>query len=277
MKQNKKVAEAAKKQAAIAGAVAERQMQSVLLRLSLLCMVILPLIICYGLRMFAAYIDTDLIYLYGSPLLSALSVVLYYTVLIGTVLFQYAGYGILGYSVLRYGVRASLAPVFLVLASSTLVYFSSIAETVYLYGASYIASSLSYLLPYWLINFSLAIFSELCIIFLCAMIRAAFARHGRLRIGIAKEDKEARRKNVLRRLYLYIVLLLLVFSLLSVGMDIFAMVSESGAPETFDDWVFLLEPIVETLLFAALGYFAASVVGAMLTKKNLAVVQGMKK
>ena len=249
-------------------AMLEWKMKKVITRCSIITLLVIPLFLNVFLRAFSVYLDTDLLYLYNAPALEILYTVLYYVELFGTSLAQSAGYGILGYSVLRYGMRCSLVPIYLSLVSYAISFLSGTVETIYIYGISYVKANIDFLLPYWLINLFLTLFIQLCVIFLCAMVRTAFARHGRLRIGIMREDRKERRKNVLRRLYFYIFLLLLVFALISVTLDIFSFIREAGPPESAADWFFLIQSPVSTVLLSSIGLWVANRMGAYLTRKN---------
>ncbi len=271
MNQTEKNQEAAKAARTIKADIAERKMRGKIRWYAVLFMAIIPVVVCFLLRGICAYVDNDLAVLHPSTAMTVLQWILYYSMLLCMSLFQCAGFGILGYSVLRYGVKKSIGPILLSLLSATITCASGIAEMFYTHGIYTVRSNLPYLLPYWLLNYFLSLFTTLCIIFLCAMLRISFIRHGRLRIGITKEPKETRQKNVLRRLYLYITLLLLAFNLISGGMSTYAEVRKVGGPEDFWDFFTLIEPYIETLLLSALGFFMELRIGTYLTNVNAEV------
>lgn len=266
-----RLTEAEKRTRMVRASAAERVMLRRIGILSVCVMVLLPLAVCFGLRFLSVYVDTDLSVLYPSSAMTVLQWVLYYLVMIGMALTPYAGFGILGYSVLRYGVKQSLLPVLLTVAGGIITYVSGICETLYLYGWSTIQKNFSYAVSLWIVNFFLAVFSYLCVIFLCAMLRISFVRRGRMAVGISREDRAARQKNVLRRLYLWIALMTAAFSLLPEIMNSAAEIGQVGAPGDFWDFFTFFMPYIELLLFSALGWLLELKIGESLTSACEAV------
>lgn len=256
-----------KKTPSVGGAV-EQRMKKVITLASVIIMVVLPLIVCFGLRGLEAYVDNDLAVLHPSAAMTALQWVLYYLVLIMMAVIQYAGFGVIGYSVLRFGFGKSLVPILLSVVSAAITYISSIAEMIFVYGNNAVLQNIEYLGIQWIINFLLSLFTTVCVVFLCVMVRRAFIRGGRLAVGITKEDRAAKQKNVLRRLYLSIFVLLLAFNLVSSVMTTFAEIRQVGGPGNFWEFYTLIEPYFETILIAALGFFMQCRVGQFLTDRN---------
>ena len=206
---------------------------------SLICMLAAPLLIDGLLRAVNVYVDTYLAVFYPTTAVVVLQWMLYYLLLILSYVYQAASYGILGYSVMRYGVKKSGLPIILILVSATVSYAAGILEFLYLSGTTSVKSNLIFYVSYWALNYLLSLFTCLCLIFLCAMLRVAFQRkkrtakqsfrdnpgaytagqqlpdgNARLQVGITEEDAAARKTNVLRRLYLWMTGLLFAFRFL---------------------------------------------------------------
>ena len=269
---------------------------------SLLCMIAAPLLIDGLLRAVNVYVDTYIAVYYPTTAVTVLQWMLYYLLLILSYVYQCASYGILGYSVLRYGVRRSAVPTVLILVSATLSYAAGIIEVIYLAGSTAIKSNLAYYLIYWALNYFLSLFTCLCLIFLCAVLRTAFQRKkrtqkqsfrdspgaytaqsqlpdgdSRLTVGITEEDTAARKTNVLRRLYLWMTGLLFVFRFIPSVTNMIVEIRSVGAPGDIWDWITLFQPFAELALLTAMGYFVMLYTGSVLTDRNESVraeVQG---
>jgi len=279
-------AEAAKK--ARRRFMADSAMLGSIRRFSLLFMVAAPILVDAVLRAAAVYLDTDIAVFYPSTAVTVLQWLLYYLLLILTYLYQGAGYGILGYSVLRYGIRRSLLPILLTLFSATFSYAAGIVELIYLSGTTAVKNNLSYLVIYWLLNYFLSLFTCLCLIFLCALLRTAFLRQNRgakkaasgadvdpgacLQVQIGEETPEDRRKNALRRLYRWMTGMLFLFRFVPTAANTYSEIISVGAPEDIWDWITLLQPYAELLLLSALVYFFMLQIGALLSEKNEAAL-----
>ena len=260
---------------------------------SLICMIAAPLLVDGLLRAVNVYIDTYIAVFYPITAVTVLQWMLYYLLLILTYVYQCASYGILGYSVLRYGVKRSAVPIILILISATVSYASGIIEFLYLAGTTTVKSNLAYYLSYWALNYFLSLFTCLCLIFLCAMLRTAFQRkkrtakqsfrdnpgaytagqqlpdgNARLQVGITDEDAAARKTNVLRRLYLWMTGLLFAFRFLPGIMNMITEIGSVGAPHDIWDWITLLQPFAELALLSAMGYFVMVYVGSRLTDRS---------
>ena len=260
---------------------------------SLICMIAAPLLVDGLLRAVNVYIDTYIAVFYPITAVTVLQWMLYYLLLILTYVYQCASYGILGYSVLRYGVKRSAVPIILILISATVSYASGIIEFLYLAGTTTVKSNLAYYLSYWALNYFLSLFTCLCLIFLCAMLRVAFQRkkrtakqsfrdnpgaytaapqlpdgNARLQVGITEEDAAARKTNVLRRLYLWMTGLLFAFRFLPGIMNMITEIGSVGAPHDIWDWITLLQPFAELALLSAMGYFVMVHVGSRLTDRS---------
>lgn len=260
---------------------------------SLICMIAAPLLVDGLLRAVNVYIDTYIAVFYPITAVTVLQWMLYYLLLILTYVYQCASYGILGYSVLRYGVKRSAVPIILILISATVSYASGIIEFLYLAGTTTVKSNLAYYLSYWALNYFLSLFTCLCLIFLCAMLRVAFQRkkrtakqsfrdnpgaytagqqlpdgNARLQVGITDEDAAARKTNVLRRLYLWMTGLLFAFRFLPGIMNMITEIGSVGAPHDIWDWITLLQPFAELALLSAMGYFVMVYVGSRLTDRS---------
>lgn len=235
---------------------------------SLIIMIVMPLCVDVGLRALKVYVDTFISVYYSSAAVTVLQWVLYYLMLLLTMLYQFGGYGVLGYSIMRYNVQKSICPILLSVAAATIHYLSGIVEIIYLQGINTIRNNLTYLSVYWILNYFLALFTTLCVIFLCAILRIAFIRHGRMQVQISDESREVRKKNVLRRLYLWITGLLLLFNFFPALMNMIAEIKAVGGPEDIWEWITLLQPFAEILLLHALGYFTLLRIGTMLTGLN---------
>ncbi len=247
---------------------AERHMLSRIRLWSLLTMLVMPLLVDGVLRAVNVWVDTYLAVYYPSTAVTALQWVVYYAVILLRIVYQFSGFAVLGYSVMRYSVKKSLFPVWMALLATTLTNLAGIGETIYTSGINAVRSELSYILPFWILNYALALFTTLCVIFLCAMLRLAFLRHGRMQVSITEESPEARKANVLRRLYRWIAGLLFVFNFIPGIMNMVMELSEAGAPGDIWDVISLLQPIAEIILFALLGYYCMLSIGRALTQQN---------
>ncbi len=272
---------------------AEHKMLADIRLASIICMLICPLLIDGLLRAVNVYVDTYIAVFYPTTAVVVLQWILYYLLLILSYVYQCASYGILGYSVMRYGVKKSRLPIVLILISATLSYAAGIFEVLYLSGTTAVKSNLIYYVSYWALNYLLSLFTCLCLIFLCAFLRYAFQRNKRtqtpkqsfrqnpsayttlspdenahLRVEIVEEDAAARRRNVLRRLYLWMTALLFVFRFLPSITNMVMEISRVGAPRDIWDVITLLQPTAEITLFSAMGYFVMLYVGSRLTERN---------
>ncbi len=248
----------------------ERHMRKFLVRLSVIVMVLCPILLDFGLAWFSTYVDTDLSVFYPSTAMTAFQWGLDYLSMILGCICHYAGYAIMGYSIMRFGVKKSPAPILLALVSVTIRYAGGVVSTVYAVGSVYVRENLSRLLIIWITNYLLGLFTVLCALFLCAMLRASFRREGALRVSLSREEKAQKKQNVLRRLYLWITLLFLVFNMVPALMNTYAEVQEVGGPEDIWDWISLLLPLFETALMCILGYFVQIGMGTYLSRKNTA-------
>jgi len=260
---------------------------------SVICMLIAPLLIDGLLRAVNVYVDTYIAVFYPTTAVVILQWMLYYLLLILTYVYQCASYGILGYSVMRYGVRKSRLPIILILLSTTLNYAAGIIEVIYLSGTTAIKSNLIYYTAFWALNYLLSLFTCLCLIFLCAMLRYAFQRKKRtekqnfrknplaytaqvpdgdtpLRVEIVDEDAAARKKNVLRRLYLWMTAMLFAFRFIPSVANMVTEIRKVGAPGDIWDVITLLQPFAEITLLSAMGYFVMLYIGSALTERNAA-------
>lgn len=279
-----------------AASAAESRMLRAIRIASLLCMIAAPLIVDVVLRALCVYVDTYIAVFYPTTAVTVLQWMLYYLVLILSYVYQSASYGILGYSVMRYGIRKSGLPILLILLSATLSYASGIAEFIYLSGTAAIKNNPGYYIAYWATNYFLSLFTCLCLVFLCAMLRTAFQRQKRVRgqsfrrnpgaytasaqapdgdtrlqVGITEEPAPVRRKNVLRRLYFWMTGLLFFFRFLPAVTNMISEIDRVGAPGDIWDWITLVQPFFELALLTALGYFAMLHIGSALTERNEAV------
>ncbi len=261
-------AQTAKRERQLYADAAECLMRKRITIASFITMVFLPLLIDGVLRAVGVWVDTTLAVFYPSLAVTTLQWVLYYLVLLLRAVYQFGGYAVLGYSVMRYGISKSLCPTVLSLVSATVTYLSGMLQTIYTEGIAVIKTNLMYVLPYWVLNYFLALFTSLCLIFLCAMLRIAFLRRGRMQVGISEEPPAVRKQNVLRRLYLWMAGLLFFFTFFPGVMNMIAEVREVGAPEDIWDFITLVEPLIRIILFDLLGYFAMLHIGSMLTKQN---------
>ena len=260
-------------------------------KFTLLFMVAAPLLVDAVLRAASVYLDTYIAVFYPSTAVTVLQWLLYYLLLILTYLYQGAGYGILGYSVMRYGIRRSLFPILMTVFSATFSYAAGIVEFIYLNGTTAVKNNLSYLVIYWLLNYFLSLFTCLCLIFLCALLRSAFLRKNRaarksaggtgdaginpdtrLQVQIGTETPENRRKNALRRLYRWMTGMLFVFRFVPTAANTYSEIASVGTPEDIWDWITLLQPYAELLLLSALVYFFMLQIGALLSEKNEAAL-----
>ncbi len=258
---------------------------------SLLCMIAAPLLIDGLLRAVSVYIDTYIAVFYPTTSVAVLQWMLYYLLLILSFVYQSASYSILGYTVMRYGVRRSKFPIILIVVSATIAYAAGIMEFIYLSGTSAIKNNPVYYITYWAINYFLSLFTCLCIIFLCALLRTSFQRKkrtgsvsfrknpgmytaktpdndSRFSVGITEEDAQARKTNVLRRLYFGMTALLFVFRFVPTVTNMISEIRRVGAPYDIWDWITLLQPYFELLLLTAMGYFVMLHVGSVLTERN---------
>ncbi len=261
-----------KSQSHSAAILAENAMLRYIRQLCFLTMIITPLLINVLLQGISVYIDTYIAVYYPSTAVTLLQWVLYYGIVILTMIYQFAGFSILGYTILRYGVKKSTLPIILAIAASTIVYVSGIFETIYLAGINTVKNSLDYLIYYWIINYFLGLFSTFCVIFLCSILRVSFVRHGRLQIGIkaGTESREERKNNVLRRLYIYLLLMIFFFNSVPALLNTYYEVQTVGGPTNVWEWFTLLQPHLEIVLLHAMGYFIMLACGNALTKRNKA-------
>ncbi|MBQ3066315.1 MAG: hypothetical protein IJC98_08785 [Clostridia bacterium] len=261
-----------KSQSHSAAILAENAMLRYIRQLCFLTMIITPLLINVLLQGISVYIDTYISVYYPSTAVTLLQWVLYYGIVILTMIYQFAGFSILGYTILRYGVKKSTLPIILAIAASTIVYVSGIFETIYLAGINTVKNSLDYLIYYWIINYFLGLFSTFCVIFLCSILRVSFVRHGRLQIGIkaGTESREERKNNVLRRLYIYLLLMIFFFNSVPALLNTYYEVQTVGGPTNVWEWFTLLQPHLEIVLLHAMGYFIMLACGNALTKRNKA-------
>ena len=252
----------------------ERRMRHRIFVVSLIVMAAVPAFVGWGLSGLSAYIDNDVAVYAPSALITAVSYALSILISLFSMLYQYAGFGVLGYSVMRYGVRKSAPPIVLSVVCALITFAGNIGVLFYIYGVSAIRNNLAYFLPIWILTFFLALFTCFCVIFLCAMLRASFRKTGRLSVSVSfsvrgvREDRDSRRRNVLRRLYLWITGLLFFFNFVSSALGTFAELRQLGAPETVWDWYTLLEPYIQLLLYSAAGYFVQLAVGRYLTEAD---------
>lgn len=272
---------------------AEHKMLRSIRTASILCMLIAPLLIDGLLRAVNVYVDTYIAVFYPTTAVIVLQWILYYLLLILTYVYQCASYGILGYSVMRYGVRKSRLPIILILISATLNYAAGIFEVIYLSGTTAIQNNLIFYTAFWALNYLLSLFTCLCLIFLCAMLRYSFQRkkhtekqnfrknplsytaqtpdgNTHLRVEIVEEDAAARKQNVLRRLYLWMTGLLFVFRFIPSVTNMISEIRKVGAPGDIWDWITLLQPYLEITLLTALGYYVMLYIGSALTERNTA-------
>ncbi|MBE6657953.1 MAG: hypothetical protein E7604_05850 [Ruminococcaceae bacterium] len=269
---------------------AEHRMLRIIRIASLLCMVLCPLLIDGLLRAVNVYVDTYIAVFYPTTAVTVLQWMLYYLLLILSYVYQCASYGVLGYSVMRYGVRKSSLPIVLILLSATIAYAAGIIEVLYLSGTAAVKNNIVYYAAYWALNYFLSLFTCLCLIFLCAMLRTAYQRRKRgarqnflhnpgsyatapqpdgdtrFHVGIVEEDAAARRKNVLRRLYFCMTALLFFFRFVPSITNMISEIRKVGAPGDIWDWVTLLQPFAELFLLTAMGYFVMLHVGSVLTE-----------
>ena len=262
---------------------------------SIVCMLVCPVLIDGLLRAVSVYVDTYIAVFYPTTAVTILQWMLYYLLLILSYVYQCASYGILGYSVMRYGVRRSALPIILILVSATLSYAAGIFEVIYLSGTAAIKSNPLYYASYWALNYLLSLFTCLCLIFLCAMLRTSFQRRkrtekqnflrnpgaytkirlpdgdSRFQVGIAAEDAAARRQNVLRRLYLWMTGLLFLFRFVPGIANMVTELRRAGAPGDIWDWITLLQPFAELFVLTAMGYFVMLYVGSALTERCAAI------
>ena len=276
---------------------AESEMLRVIRIASLLCMLAAPLLVDVILRAVNVYIDTYIAVYYPTFAVTLLQWILYYLLLILTYVYQSASYSVLGYSVMRYGVRRSAFPIVMILITATVSYASGIVEFIYLAGTSAIKNNLLYYVFYWAINYLLSLFTCLCLIFLCAVLRSAFQRRKRtvranfranpgaytaqpqtdgdtrLAVGITEEDAAARKTNVLRRLYLWMTVMLFLFRFLPSVMNMITELRSVGVPGDIWDWITLFQPFAELILLTAMGYFVMLWVGMRLTARNAQLKQ----
>lgn len=260
--------EAVRAEKARKASVAERYMLTRINTWAVLMMVVMPLLVDVALRAVNVWLDTYIAVYYESTAITVLQWVVYYLVLILTTVYQFGGFAVLGYSVMRYNVKKSVVPILLSVVSATVNYGAGIVEIIYTQGINTVKNNLAYVLPYWILNYFLALFTTLCIIFLCAMLRLAFLRHGRMQVHISEESREEKKKNVLRRLYLWMTGLLFLFNFVPGVMNMVMELSEAGAPEDIWDFITLIQPLVEIILLNALGYFTMLKVGTILTEQN---------
>ncbi len=246
----------------------ERYMLSRIRIWSLTTMLLLPLIVDGLLRTLNVWVDTSLAVFYPSTAVTALQWLLYYLVMLLRVTYQFCGFGVLGYSVMRFTVKKSRWPIVFAVVSTTVTSLAGIAETVYTEGINRITEHISYLLPLWVINYFLALFTTLCVIFLCAMLRAAFLCKGRMQVSITDESPAERKANVLRRLYLWIAGMLFLFNFIPGITNMIMEIKEAGAPGDIWDVISLLLPLIEIVLFGILGYYVMLTIGSRLTKQN---------
>lgn len=272
---------------------AESRMLGSIRLASVIFMLIAPLVIDGLLRAVNVYVDTYIAVYYPTTAVVVLQWILYYLLLILSYVYQCASYGILGYSVLRYGIKKSRLPIIFILISATVSYAASIIEVIYLSGTTAVKNNLVYLASYWVLNYLLSLFTCLCLIFLCAYLRYAFQRtkrtakqnfrqnpsayaaqtqlpdeNTRLRVEIVEEDAAARKKNVLRRLYVTMSGLLFLFRLIPGIANMVTELRSVGAPGDFWDWITLLQPFGELILLTALGYLVMLYIGSRLTERN---------
>lgn len=250
----------------------ERGMRNHIYIWSVIMMVIMPILTEIGLRAVNVWLDTYISVYYPSTAITVLQWVTYYLKIILTLVYQFGGFAVLGYSVMRYSVKKSLCPLLLSIVSITIGYGSGIFETIYLYGVNAIKSNFAYYVTYWTLNYFLSLFTTLCIIFLCAMLRFAFMHHSRLQmqVQIVEEPREERRKNALRRLYLWIALLLFVFNFVPDIQNMIGEYRKVGAPEDIWDLITFVQPLITTPLMSAFGYFIMLRVGTVLTNQYTA-------
>ncbi len=269
MKQKKQLV---KPQNHSAAAAAENAMLRYIRLLSLLAMVVSPLLINGVLQGISVYVDTYISVYYPSTAVTLLQWVLYYGIVILTTVYQFVGFAVLGYTILRYGIKKSALPIVFAVTASTVVYVSGIVETIYLAGVNAIKNNLGYLISYWAVNYFLSLFSTFCIIFLCSILRVSFVRHGRLQVGIKSdsESKEDRKHNVLRRLYIYLTLMIFIFNFVPAVLNTFYEIRTVGGPADVWEWITLLQPHLELILLHAMGYFIMLSFGSLLTKRNKA-------
>ncbi len=262
---------------------------------SVLCMLIAPLLIDGLLRAVHVYVDTYIAVFFPTTAVVILQWILYYLLLILTYVYQCASYGILGYSVMRYGARKSRLPTVLILVMATVNYAAGILEFLYLSGTTAVKNNIVYYVSYWALNYLLSLFTCLCLIFLCAFLRYSFQRRkrtekqsfrknpgaytaqmqspeadSRLRVEIVEEDAAARKKNVLRRLYLWMTGLLFLFRFIPGTANMVSEISKVGAPGDIWDWITLLQPFGEIVLLTLLGYYVMLYTGSYLTERNSA-------
>ena len=276
---------------------AEAGMLRIIRIATLICMLASPLLVDVALRAVNVYIDTYIAVYYPTLAVTLLQWILYYLLLILTYVYQSASYSVLGYSVMRYGIKKSAFPIVMILVTATISYASGIFEFIYLAGTSAIKNNPLYYSFYWAINYLLSLFTCLCLIFLCAVLRSAFQRQKRharanfrsnpgaytaqpqtdgdtrLSVGITEEDAAARKSNVLRRLYLWMTGLLFLFRFLPSVMNMITELRSVGAPGDIWDWVTLLQPFAELFLLTAMGYFVMLWVGMRLTEYNAKIKQ----
>ena len=246
-------------------AVREQRMLRRIFCVSLVFMIAAPIFVGWILTGLSVYIDNDVLVYAPSTMLTAASYVLSYLISLFSCLYQYAGFGVLGYSVMRYGVKKSAVPIVLSLVCVLITYAGNIGVLFYIYGKAAIFDNLGYFLPIWALNLFLAVFTCFCVIFLCALIRTAFRRKGRLAVSVSKEERETRKHNALRRLYLWITLLLVFFNFVSAALGTYAELRQVGAPETVWEWYTLLEPYFGLILYSVIGYFTMLAAGKYLT------------
>lgn len=263
---------------------------------SLLCMIAAPLFVDGILRAVHIYVDTYIAVFYPTTAVTVLQWSLYYLLLILSYVYQCASFGILGYSVMRYGVRRSVFPIVLLIISTTLTYGAGIIEFIYLYGTTTVKNDLIYYVSYWALNYFLSLFTCLCLIFLCALLRVSFQRKkrtetvsfrknpgaytmqqpdgdARFAVGITHEDAQARKVNVLRHLYFGMTALLFFFRFIPTVTNMISEIRQVGAPYDIWDWITLLQPYFELFLLTAMGYFVMLHVGSVLTERNTAAKQ----
>lgn len=266
---------------------------------SLLCMIAAPLLIDGLLRAVSVYIDTYIAVFYPTTAVTVLQWMLYYLLLILSFVYQSASYAVLGYSVMRYGVKRSKFPIVFIIISSTIAYAAGIMEFIYLSGTSAIKNNPVYYITYWAINYFLSLFTCLCILFLCAVLRTSFQRKkrtasvnfrknpgmyttqtpdndSRFSVGITEEDAQSRKTNVLRRLYFGMTALLFVFRFVPTVTNMISEIRRVGVPYDIWDWITLLQPYFELFLLTAMGYFVMLHVGSVLTDRNTEALQSDK-
>lgn len=243
----------------------ESRMRRKILVLSVLLMTAAPFFVNWVLTGLSAYIDSSVAVYAPSTLITVASYLLSYLISLLTVLYQYAGFGLLGYSVMRFGIKKSRAPILLTFLCAVIAFGGNIAEAFYLYGKSAILGHPGYFFPIWAINLFLSLFTCFCVFFLCATVRTSFGKKGRLAVSVRQEDRETRRHNALRRLYFLDTVLLFVLNLISSLLGTYAEVRKLGGPETVWEWISLVEPQFLLLLTGVIGYFTQLAVGRYLT------------